>query len=1124
MPKFKKKTYSNILGVSVALGSLGFIVGNVVSSHGNKIVNNTKNNFVAKQKLNSAETQATNNQFDYIPIADNKYSAPISTESGYIGYSNDQRQLIMTAYEGVEIWRLNLDTNSDFNSFYNAQYPGVDTKSVKIVSWKYLEESNLIVILTSDTTDNAYKNGLVFAVDASTGLVFSPIRNANNVVDPLSNSTKVADGVTVLYKNSNNDIIATVDGQMNTNNDFPTLKIKKAGYSEVTSKITINSTYGISSFSGIGSHALGVQDGKIRANDWILTALVEGKKGSNANFVLLTAPTGEETTADNHKDGFKQKVVVVDDNLKPIINTSGQPVSINTKYGMALFSDVSKDLNAVPKYGFYANNDNANISSSVFVIAGRCNAVYKFDYDSSNKKISINKFLDMQDKSKKLDQDVSSFYYDDVTQRVITSNIWSSSNASVGYTDLSESELKYYTIIAGDGESKPISNVKTFSPVFSKNKINESPIIIYDSNDKSKTIGYYYKNGNFNNQVNLPYRNYNDINAEIKSQDFYKNAAPSSVKTEQLNTLLKISGNPNKGAWYVSSTTESDDKNGILTVNYQVKYQKWWTDVSNDFASFNIKTIVDGMYKKEGIFHLVTEKTNDSVNNIKYDKINEFKSIKYPSDITNLEIINDFVVINMKDKNGNNIKLQESDVQKVVDDENGTLKVTVDISKYLPTGFETDYYKKTFTYDGFLSSKGYEVTINNDATLKENGFLNQYPSQVTLSDIFDKLVVLGHKFPTSPTEWDFEVTPNDIDGSLTVSLLSKNQFVPSNKRKILENKKIDGFKAVGNDFKNVAVNSYNGLLTSQQIWDEYNDAVTSNKNVLNTTLASLISVPYLSFDQLNISLDENNSKITSNSLPLKIEIKPNSVSQLFIGTEAFVWTQQNINDFSKSELLQYPFKTSVAINTAVQDFTWNKPTDYHGNSVEIDTSAKEVKINLENVRYENINKEMFADDITKETVVQDLFSASYYDVNNIVLSPNRSAGTLVVTIYATSGNSRSRVLNSSQVLNSAVNSQEQVVPEGGQVYKRIELTGFKIPLSPYAIWVPVIAGLGIIAAGVVFLVYTKVIKRNLRKTVTNSHDIEYLNKLKNNNQKRLEMLKEKRHDEVVKYVEKNNSK
>lgn len=1118
MSKFKKKTYSNIFGVSIALGSFGLIANDIAQTNNKNIILDQDNeqNVVINQELNS--NSRASNQFDYIPIADNKYSAPISTESGYIGYSNDQRQLIMTAYEGVEIWRLDLNTNSDFKSFYSAQYPNVESSSVKIISWKYLEESNLIVILTSDVTNNEYKNGLVFAVDASTGLVFTPIKNANNESDPLSNSTKVSNGVTVLYKNSSGDIIATVDGQMKTNNNFPTLNIKKAGYSEVSSKITISSRNGISSFGGIASNALGVQDGTITAANWILTAVVEGKSGSNSNFVLLTAPIGNTTSADKSGGAYKQKIVMVDDNFKPLYNSSGNIISVDTKYGMAITSQVSKNLNDIPKYGFYANNTNQNISSSIFVIAGRCNAVYKFNYDQVNKTVTIDKFLDMQDGSKKLDQDVSSFYYDDVTQRLITSNIWSSSNASVGYTDLSESNLKYYTILAGNGEGAAIKNVKTFSPVFSKTKITESPIIVFDKNDTSKTLGYYFQNGNtLSNAINLPYRNYNDVESEIKNQDFYKNSIPSSIKSDQLNRLLKISGNPNKGTWHVWSTPSGDDNNGVLTVDYTVQYQKWWTNNATDYASFHIKKVIDGMYKKEGTFNLVTERTNDETNNIKYDKINEFKLIKYPSDVTNLEIINNFVSLNMKDKNGQLIQLKESDVTKTANDEDGTLMVTVDISKYLPTGFDASYYKKSFTYEGFLNSKGYDVKINDTPTLQANGFLSLYPSQVTLSDVFDKLVVLGPKFPTSQDEWDYTIIPNDIDGSITISLTSKNQFVPSTKKEIFKNVKIEGFKNVGSDFKNITVKEYNGLLTAQQIWDEYNEAINSGNSVLNTTLSSLISVPYMNFDQLNISL---NGSISGNSLPLSISFKNGSVSQLFIGTQPFTWTSQNLNDLMTSKLLEYPFKTNVTINTASQDFSWNKPVDYQGNAIDIDTSAKEVKIDLGTARYENINKEMYADDISKETVVNDLFSASYYDVNSIVLSPNRSAGTLVVTIYATSGNGSNQVLNRS-VFNATDNS---VIPEGGQVYKRIELTGFKTPVSPYAIWVPVIASFAIIAAAIVFLVYLKVIKRNLRKTVTNSHDIQYLNKLKDNNQKKLEMLKNKRHSDVIKYVEKNNSK
>lgn len=1118
MSKFKKKTYSNILGVSIALGSLGLIASDLTKYESKNMVIGQDNdkNLVIANELNSV-TRA-NNQFDYTPIANNKYSAPISTESGYIGYSDDQRQLIMTAYEGVEIWRLDLNTNSDFKSFYSAQYPKANSSSVKIISWKYLQEKDIIVILVSDTNNNEYKNGLVFAVEASTGLVFTPIKNANNQADPLSNSTKVLDGVTVLYKNSNGDIIATVDGQMQTNNNFPTLNIKKVGYAEVSSKITISDVNGISSFRGIGSNALGVQDGQISADKWILTAVVEGKTGSNSNFVLLTSPIGNAVSADKQSGAYKQKIVMVDDNLKPIHNASGQIVSVDTKYGMAIKTNISKDLNDIPKYGFYANNANPNISSSVFVIAGRCNAVYKFNYNQTNKTVAIDKFLDMQDGTKKLDQDVFSFYYDDVTQRVITSNLWSSSNASVGYTDLSEATLKYYRILAGNGESKPIQNVKTFTPVFSKTRINESPIIVFDKTDKSKTFGYYFVNGNtLSGPINLPYRNYNDVEAEIKKQDFYNGVIPSSVKSEQLNKLLKLSGNPNKGTWHISSTPTGDDKNGTLTVEYTVKYQKWWSNITTDYASFNIKKVIDGMYKKDGVFNLVTERTNDESNNVKFDKINELKSIKYPSDVTDLEIINNFVTLNMNDKNGNLIQLQELDITKTANDEDGTLSISIDISKYLPTGFDESYYKKTFTYDGFLNSKGYEIKINDNATLKSNGFLDQYPSQVTLSNVLDKLVVLGPKFPTSSDQWDFITIPNDVDGSITISLASKNQFVPSNKKQVLTSMKIDGFKSIGNDFKNINIKEYNGLLTAQEIWNEYDDAVKNGRNVLSTTLSSLISVPYMSFDQLNITLT---GPVNDNSLPLSISFKNNSVSQLFIGTQPFIWTAQNLSNLMQSKLLEYPYKINLNINTANQDFTWNKPTDYQGNSIDIDISSKEVKIDLNNARYENISKNMYADDISKETVINDLFSVSYYDVNNIVLSPNRTTGTLVVTIYATSGTSRNQFLNTSRLY--ATN--DSIIPEGGQVYKRIELTGFKTPISPYAIWVPVIASFAIIAAAIVFIVYLKVIKRNLRKTVRNTHDVQYLNKLKDSNQKRLEMLKNKKHSNVIKYAEKNSSK
>lgn len=1098
--------------------------------------NNLSTAFASNNKI---DTKAA---FDYNPIAITTNSQPVSTDTGFLGISSDSTKLYLTSYEGVIVWQTDIVNNSTIKSYYQSILNINDISKYTIKAWKYLDQTNVIAVVLSDTSS---KNAILFGIKADTGLIFAPVVDSDNNPKLLSNIVTVNDGTDVLWKNSSGQIIASKYGNYSiySNNtfvvDFSSKGVTKFDTNIIEPLVNEQSAEDmVTNYNGKTTNKTNVDGSnkyftyqkqanwtaKNKGDTWSLLALIEGEKNSNTNFAIVideSTSLKANNSPTNFRDGYIQQIVLVDNYLNPI-KKNNQIISYTIDDAMIYYdTGVWTSSNALQKYG-YLGSKTGDKQSIVWLTSAVWNAASIFEYDYSTQTFSLNKRYDLQRQS---DQDVRYWSYDINTNKLFTSNSYSTSQTSIGYIDfnLDSSKLSYMKLVSpasGDytdnnNGSYSIKKILNFSPIISKTKIKESPLIYAHPEKKDTIKGLYFPNGSATSKtIDLTRKSYSDIQSEASKSDWYKNKLASTVTKDEILTSLKFDSNPMNGTFNTEVVNlVGNDNNGTLDVKYQTTYQNWW-DTSTT-SNFVIETTINNMYaKKDSYFSFVTQINGNVENDEKLKLQNSYIKTIYPSQVTYSDIEKYFALPKIQDVNKNIISLTDDMVKLIADDVNGTLSIKVDYSSKLPNGLPNDYLVYQHTFSGFnnLSLFSYKLLNEQEQNTNENIINikeNYYPSELTGQMFLSNFIVLGNSYSKNFNDWEINLSPNDYLGEVIVSLKynPKSTTIPSNLPdnliNITNDYKITGLKKITDNFRDVKTFGYSGTKTSSQIWDEYQKALLDNTDLSAINLSKLITVPYVDFKDLTIT----KTNLTDNKIDLIINIKENTTTSLIVNKSPFIFTKNSETYFTNSGL-NYPYQVSIDINTIEQSFEFinddGSKTDYTSNW------SDNIAIDLSTTSYDFLNKNMYADQVTEDDIAK-LFESTGFINIKIDIEANNQQGRLFATVSLTSTDNLTNNQNSYTRNN---------IPSGSVFIKRFEIYGFKIPISPVVISIPIAVVITLILIAIVIIVYLKVIYKNLNKLKNNETDKKFYI----NNEQLKQQKKNENYKEITNYLKKQKTK
>ncbi len=1081
-------------------------------------------------------------------IYNDAYSEPISTNDGFLGMSVDKKVIVFTSYGGIEMWKFDLTSNTDFAGIYKHQYPTEDVNNATIKSLKMItvNSKNIIVLLVSNAN---YEKGLVFGLDASIGTIFDPINTVAINKDYSLLSYKTLDGANLLFENSSGNILVTSDGKWLDSSvivDNSNTSKQKKGYFNTTSLVILDNK-GVTGFNNVNNKGIGlkytspsvnngnVTDSTIDENtNYLLYAIIPGKKNSGINLAIMYFPRKLSSSWQ-----LLTHLILVDDSMNPIMQTNDS--------GDLDFVEISKDNNTplvynitstteftsidmIPHYGYQVNS-NDDKSRFLVVYSGKENYAvqYAVSKDSNGKYAIVGeKGGDMQNGNN--DHDVLYFSYNKTTNRLYTSNKWSnnSTKALIGYVDFNQNvsqptSLLNYNAVITSANGGNQTYVPSIVSVVSESALTNYPLVYADPNPSNNDASDTYFNTLFGyyDNVGQPFRlnqlTYKDQQTEFQKQSYYKTKLPSTITENELISLLDITGQSNNNLPSVPSNSQSylnkevsinaDDVNGVLDATYNVTYPNFYNPSTSSTIKINSILTMGDANKTDGKYlYLVTNGNGTEENNQKYKEIAELKAKNLPSQITKQNIIDKFLMSNVYDKQGNKITITSDEITLIQNDSLGELEVSVDVSNKTIEGYNKHQLDMTSNkYTGFRKIEGYNYRVRSQEEIASSyksvfgkELSSLYPSEINNIDVINYFVELGSSFSRDIEKWNVAFTPNNLDGELTISLTSTDNTIPSSiDKKIMQDVKFLGFKKATDEFKNPITLAKS---TSSNIADEfkkyetaYNEFIkytSSDDNYSNARLELLTTglMKSVSSTSLFAKTDWKISLIgeaTSYAAKLKFELKDNAKAIINVGT--------GNTDFVLTESDKQQLINNVEITY---------PIELNWETVLSDQSFVWLKPNFSDSKEEenfNPNSDVLSIDLSK---------ASLNSINSDMYA-NQVTSEKILNLFSLSyfdvkdfslmiDNPRG-IINATMVIVSnpnSSNSKKQInfksnvnvgVNPGDQILKKIIITGFKKPINPIYFVIPSVAVSVVIILIVVLVVYFKVIKRNLRKTLTNTH-------------------------------------
>lgn len=937
---------------------------------------------VSNSSSNSV-TENINSFDDYELLYSSNIVAPIVTTNGAIGETSDRKSLTLTTFDGILVWNKIFANDSSIKEFYYQNYASQSISDLVINNYIYLSSVDCIVVLIGTSS---FTNQAVFGINMSTGTLFNPIEGN----DPINSIVKINDGIKYLYVNSHGDVIAT----------------KGNNYSDYVNSqyISMNDSIGVSSVPMVLSKNVAKDK-----NDYLLT-IVNGQEG--VNFAIFLSNTLDTTTDSNRSSTTSNSrqvyMVLVDDYLNPIFGSGNKIQTDIGKYTPDSQTDDSS-INWSDILTYQTNNFNYTKGSSFdffIVISGQNSSVYKYNYNISNKTIS-------QKWVYSSDGDVFNFFsFNSSSNRMYISNKKSKKAYATGYIDLSSNSSNFVSLEIDktnwNSSTYEFSKIIKEIPIISNNKLSVPDPYIVIVEGSSPTAKYFTNNTDIYNKP-LSFKTYSDpVQIYKNSYASTLTSLPSKISDSNLISSLKFSDSTFLPTISITDRT-NDDANGTITFKYKVTYENWYA--TGTTYSFYIAVTLTGFYGTSSFsFSWVTGLTGDTTNDDKWRKILDLKTNNYSYNITKQNIISYFANLTGTDSKGTSLSLKENMISLSSDSSGYSLTVTIDISKgySFPVGITTKY---TYTYSGFKTISGYDYKVNSTPATDISSI---YPSQLTLSLFLSNFVTLGSKWSTSDSDWDYSLTANNLTGTATITLKYKgtNSDFPSSQNKTIVNSQtFKGFNTIPKQFSSgLSITSYDGILSPKDLWEDF------EKNWSTSVLFSSLKFPYINNNSnLNISCTNIETANNDGYLNLNISIKVGTQTSLYVpGYGTFIYDENAQTEFKNANT--ETFSVKWIINQTTQSFEWTYNTSSDSSSIIIDLNKES---------FDGINKLMYANQVTKESI-DNLYSQTGYSVEE-TMYPNVSRGTLTV------------------VLNLKVKGTQDST-NGATETKVILITGFKVHL------------------------------------------------------------------------------
>ena len=127
---------------------------------------------------------------------------------------------------------------------------------------------------------------------------------------------------------------------------------------------------------------------------------------------------------------------------------------------------------------------------------------------------------------------------------------------------------------------------------------------------------------------------------------------------------------------------------------------------------------------------------NTDQNSTKFEAINNLKQTKRASQITKQEVINNFFIADIRDKNGNVYNVTQDNITLTTANNDYTLNVRIKLSNAsFPTGIADNRLTFSQSFSGFLSLDGYESHFLSSVEQDRNPNIRSYKESRYATDI-----------------------------------------------------------------------------------------------------------------------------------------------------------------------------------------------------------------------------------------------------------------------------------------------------------------------------------------------------------------------------------------------------
>lgn len=933
----------------------------------NEIKNNSQNNVLENNVntnwLNGSTVPSGYNSFKPLAVSDN--SKGIVFDKGYIGISNDNSTIYAINFAGYMMWGLNPLNNSFVRRYYSDN--NMQTNEVKIQQWLYLENKSALALLLG--TDYNTNQTILF-LDIYTGLLYKPQLDEylNVVSTPIIKLSDQSNNSSFkrIYKISENALVAANIGTLSENKNIVKITLNDNNtVSKTNLLISINSNSGVNETTSI------------------LTSIIYTNFGFNLLLLTDTNPQSD--------GNYLQKVIAINNNaqsISSVVNLNGYFTNLDNNSVMDF--NFSKEINGT-KQIFVLNGNTKNRFLNIINFTGT----------------SSNPIIEKQTNYANLNgYEINTICFDSLHNLIYVANKSSYNGSVIGFIDVSKSTFKYSNILSTVNTT---FNKSYAIPMLDKNISGSSPIVLFLN--QTGEMNYAIKSGtNLNGffqpiktPLNLVGWNANDFYINIKNSTITKDYMPTAIGINQIKNYFSLtSTNNNETLGYKRNSY--NDTNGTLSLQVNISYRSPFDNAIN--GSFYIPIFLNGFYQLNNENYNFQFVTSPSIDPTKWNNIENIKKTKLAKSVTIQEVYDYFWIGHIKDKNYNLINIDTSMFS--INGNFGNLsQLVVNFNlpqNQMPIGFPNSKLNVSYTYSGFLSTSGFELSSKSN---QEIDIFSRtiYPSQLTLDMIINNFVNYGQQIYLDPSYWIYEIKDvNDFLGTATISLkynyLAANNIpdlanFPVDRFSVFENKQINTFKNLKSSFTNnlkPKFNEYKNDYLPSEIWNQFvaykkNEVDQSilldnlifplleNKNNIKIELMNKLSCDADGFLNLSIFIDDNAT--------LNIEYNGNQFQK---NNNKLVFDNFLHEQISTNLIDYYPFNTSFFINTISKFFLILGP-----NGIPIKQENNIYQMNLQDFKNDNsfvISNTKFADQITEQDIKKLIktqgynYSISEYIVNN----------------------------------------------------------------------------------------------------------------------------------------------